>query len=172
MLINASHVKNSLLLVFFVTIIVVGFFLGIKNYLIGPSGNANDRNSQVLQEKTDLLIPTDKSELGTEVLIDPPQVPSEVVAAEAQLPVATAPAYRDACKELKTMYTTERDENVNKENIAFKSNQQAIVNKFSKDGMSFSSAQKLAQTKELKRHNAMLEQIEKLYQKQVKTVSC
>lgn len=119
-----------------------------------------------------LLSSTDKTEMPTESLVAPPPVPDEVTAAERQMAKAVASTYNDACHNLKAMYTTERDRNLQVENDTHKANQQDIINKFSKEGLSFSSTHKSTQSKELNRHNGLLDQIGKQYTQQLKSLSC
>lgn len=165
--------KSSLLLIG--TIIVIGTTSVVlfTKYTDRISQTANnDTQSETSKNELMPLEPTDKQEIAQEALVEPPKVSKEVKAAEQQLPAVNAPAYRPACKELKGMYQTEHQRNVQAEEKKHKSIQQDILESFSKKGMSFSKSQKSAQSSEQKRHEKALEQIDGLLKKQLTSVSC
>lgn len=117
------------------------------------------------------LQPTDKVELSQTDLIE--VKPSETVtSAEQAMPAPTAPAYPTACQRLKSLYTTDHDSKVRSEDSRHGSAQQSIINKYSKEGRSFSSSQKLAQTLEAKRHDLILKQLGDQLQRQLRKLNC
>lgn len=131
-----------------------------------------DKNVLATQSQAETMPETTKTEVSPESMVAPPAVPQSVTQAEQQMPAASTPAYENACEQLKGMYEAEMNRNVAAENSTYSVNQQAIINRYSQDGMSFSKMEKNEQAKELRRHNAMLDQIQKQYSRQRASISC
>lgn len=159
----------------FVVVMVVAFsatVIGFVQLHRNSSELGSDKNTLASQAKADTMPETTKTEVATESMVVPPAIPQSVTRAEQAMPASTAPSYGNACEQLKQMYEAEMNRNVAAENSTYSVNQQAIINRYSQDGMSFSKMEKNEQARELRRHNAMLDQIQKQYSRQRSSISC
>ncbi len=136
---------------------------------ITPASSTVQGSSE--ESKTEPLQPTDKIELAqTELVVVNPS--EEVVSAEQAMPSQSQPGYQTACQNMKGMYTGERDTKLQAEASRFDNMKQDIINKYNREGKSFSIAQKAAQLREAARHEGVLKQISDQYEKQLKNLSC
>jgi hypothetical protein len=171
MLQSIGRKRLNLYLLAFVSIVGFGLLLvsRFNDTKITPSSSAVQSTAST--DQTQPLQPTDKTELAPTDLIE--VAPSDKIKnAEQALPAAGSQGYQTACQNMKTMYTNERDAKLQAESNRFAATQQEIINKFNREGKSFSPAQKAAQAAEAKRHDTLVRQINDQYQKQLKNLSC
>lgn len=159
--------------IFLVFASIVGFGLLLVSRFnatdITPASNAVQGASQ--EVKAEPLTPTDKPELAQTDLIE--VKPShEVATAEEAMPAQGEPGYRSACQKMKQMYTNDQNAKLQTENSRFAAAQQDIINKYNREGRSFSSGEKSAHAREVSRHDWLLRQITAQYQKQLNKLSC
>jgi hypothetical protein len=170
---SESLSRKRLYVFVFIFTSIVGFGLLLVSRFnataITPATNAVEGAPEAGQ--TELLKPTDKTELvQTDLMAAEPS--SEITAAEQAMPERGTWGYRSACQNMKLMYANERTEKLRAESGRFTAMQQEIINRYNRDGRSFSTAQKLAQAREARRHESIMKQITKQYQKQLKNLSC
>lgn len=123
------------------------------------------------QVKAEALAATDKTELPQTEMI-PVEPSTAVTSAEKSLPDAQASAYQMACHKLKEMYVSENAAKQAEEKRRYVQAQQAIINKYSAAGMSFSLKQKTTQSFEAKRHDTVMKQLEAQFRKQLSSIRC
>jgi hypothetical protein len=92
--------------------------------------------------------------------------------AQRNIPAQAADNYKAACLSLKAGYTSDYDKNVKAEKSRNWTSQQNIMDKYSRQGMSFSKSQKQAQQKETSLHESTLDQLKKQYDKQLASLGC
>lgn len=155
----------------FIGIVAFGLVLvsRFNSSSIHPSSNPARGSNESPQ--TEQLQQTDKTEIAQTDLIG--IEPSEaVVKAERAMPPETASSYYWACKKMKHMYIDDQTEKTRTENDRFNRAWQDIINKYNREGRSFSSDEKQAQVKEQKRHHMMLGQITDKYNRHLNKLKC
>ena len=165
--------RKRLNIYFIVFISIVGFGLLLVARFsatnITPASSSVQDSAQKSQAEP--MQPTDKPEIAQTDLIE--VQPSEAVtSAEEAMPGQNAPGYLTACQKMKQMYSSDHNTKIQSESNRFAKAQQDIINKYSKEGRSFSPAEKNAQSREQNRHDWLVKQIDGQYQKQLHGLSC
>jgi hypothetical protein len=168
---RASRQRLTVSILVFISIVGFGLLLTSRFYAtnVTPASNAVQGSSR--EEQAEPLKITDKTELKQTDLIGV-EPSTEVISAEKALPEQGSPGYRSACQNMKRLYIYEHTQKLQAEESRFTNTQQEIINKYSREGKSFSLAQKLAQAWEVKRHETIVKQINDQYQKQLNNLSC
>lgn len=124
----------------------------------------------MLKNKVDSIEPSTISETPQLELDTSSQTSDGQVA--PSLPPAGEAGYTHACQKAKTSLKSEYDNAVGVENNKYRSNQQIILDRYVRDGLSFSSILKTVQGTETRRHNNELKVLETNYKKQLSSLNC
>lgn len=167
---NWQDIRLFLLVVLIIS--ALGIVLAIK-FQRGNNSPSSENNRGAVQQidKTIPLAPTDKNELiQTETsTIEPTKV---MTGAEESLPGAADPAYLAACLKLKEMYESEYNAKNADEDKRHAESQQAIINTYSSEGMSFSLKQKKAHSAETKHHDSAKKELDAKFKGQLSRLRC
>lgn len=157
-----------------VIVAVVAVTLLVVQYASSSSPSSVLQENSVPQQTDKLsnLEPTTNTETAQLELDTSTQADTAETVPTQPLPEPTDSSYESACQKAKDDYTAEYDAAIQVENTKHRSNQQIIMNKYSKEGMSFSSVQKNVQAKETQRHNSELKALEIKHDAKVSSLEC
>lgn len=170
-MLGLSRKRLNLFLLLFVSIVGFGLLLVSRFNAtdVTPASKAVQGSSG--EVRAEALQPTDKTELAQTDLMEVKPSPA-VMSAERALPQQGAPGYINACQKMKAIYTNERNNHLQAEANRFAAALQEIINKYHREGKSFSPAEKFAHARETHRHEAFLGQINDQHHKQLKNLNC
>lgn len=148
----------------------VGWFqLNHAMQLVQAKAPVDSRHVLALEEGTGLVVPDLVSDEAIQTT--PP----------AQTPPATVPVSENAsatavaatsCADQKQAAKSKYESSVKAEGSKYKAAKNKISDSYSAKGMAFSSSQKKAQKAESDRHNKVLKELEKNYQRELKQFDC
>jgi hypothetical protein len=171
MLQSLNRKRLSLFFLTFVSIVGFGLLLVSRFNATAITPAANAVQGSLKATQTETLQPTEKTELAQSDLTEV-QPSEKITSTEQTMPQQGAPGYMSACQNMRQMYVDEHNTKLHEETNRFVAAQQDIINKYNRDGKSFSIAQKTAQAREASRHENIMRQINDQYQKQLKKLEC
>lgn len=171
MLQGVSRKRLGLSGLIFVSIVGFGILLVSRFNATNITPANNSVQSSPETSQTASLQATDKVELGETDLIEV-KPSEEITTAEQAMPQEGTNGYRTACLNMKQMYTSEREAKLQAESSRSAAAKQEIINKYNRDGKSFSTSEKISRLKEATRHEGILKQLDKQYQQQLKKLGC
>jgi hypothetical protein len=169
MLKQVGRVKLSFFILVFFSIVGFGTLLVSRFHATAIHPPVNSMSNSNQESKAELMQPTDKAEIAQTELIQPSEA---VIRAEQALPAQGAASYPNACQQMKQMYANDYHAKMQAENNRHQSAKQDIVNRYNREGLSFSKMQKAAEAYEARRHEQIVKHLADQYQKQLRSLSC